>query len=133
MENSAFKRGASAAGIWLRFTKTARTANSACVTWALRHHLPAFLGRAPVPVACFVILSVAIISGVFVGGAVILVSIFIYMLCNISFNSDHERENQNSTYGTEWRNGNEGAGIYTGSSRPGATSSRVDNYEDDED
>lgn len=133
MENSAFKRGAIAAGLWLKFSKGARAANGACAAWALRHGLPAFIGRLPVPLACFAILSVAVVCGILIGTIVILCSIFIYMLCNITLNAAVERDNQNTAYGTEWRNGNEGAGIYTGSSRPGATSSRVDNSEDDED
>lgn len=132
MENSAYRRGTIAAKLWLRFTKSAREANSVCVAWALRHGLPAFIGRLPVPLTCLAILCGAIICGLLVGTIVILSGIFIYMLCNITFNSAEEQNDQNTAYGTEWRNGNEGAGIYTGSSRPGATSSRVDNYEDDE-
>lgn len=133
MENSAFRRGAIAARFWLKFTKNARAANSVCVAWALSYGLPAFIGRVPVPLTCFTILCIAIVCGLFVGAIVILSGIFIYMLCNITLNSAEEQKGQNTAYGTEWRNGSEGAGIYTGSSRPGATSSRVDNYEDDED
>ncbi|WLS81172.1 hypothetical protein Q3V30_22215 (plasmid) [Erwinia pyri] len=99
MENSAFKRGAIAAGLWLNFSKGARAADGVCAAWALRHGLPAFIGRLPVPLACFAILSVAVVFGILIGTIVILCGIFIYMLCNITLNTAVERDNQNTAYG----------------------------------
>lgn len=134
MDNSAFNRGRRAAGFWLRLSKSARAANNICIAWAVRRGLPAFLGRIPVPLACFVSLCIAVACGIIFGTIIIIGGIFVYMLCNIAISGeDGCSDDYTPSYGTEWRDGYEGTGIYTGSSMPGATSSRVDNYEDEED
>lgn len=39
MQNSAYKRGAIAAELWLKLTRSARVANEVCVSWVLRQGL----------------------------------------------------------------------------------------------
>lgn len=133
MKNTAFNRGVKAASLWQRFTQLARNTHAGCITWAARRGLPGFAGRLPVPVACITLISVAIACGLVIGTMLLLASAFSYMMCNISLKNDEDYSCENVSYGTEWRSGNEGSGIYTGSSRPGATSSRVDNFDDEED
>lgn len=58
---------------------------------------------------------------------------FIYMLCNITISGEDDYNSEhNPSYGTEWRNGSEGTGIYTGPEHGPGPSYRVDN-DDDED
>ncbi|HFT1535334.1 TPA: hypothetical protein ACH27Q_004807 [Raoultella ornithinolytica] len=133
MDNSAFNRGRRAAGFWLRLSKSARTANNICIAWAARRGFPAFLGRIPVPLACFVALCTAVACGVIFGTIIIIGGIFVYMLCNIAISGEDDYSDDHApSYGTEWRNGSEGTGIYTGPEHGPGPSYRVD-IEDDED
>ncbi|HFD2936433.1 TPA: hypothetical protein ACF21D_004935 [Klebsiella quasipneumoniae subsp. similipneumoniae] len=133
MDNSAFNRGRRAAGFWLRLSKSARTANHICIAWAIKRGFPAFLGRIPVPLACFVALCTAVACGVIFGTIIIIGGIFVYMLCNIAISGEDDYSDDHApSYGTEWRNGSEGTGIYTGPEHGPGPSYRVD-IEDDED
>jgi len=133
MDNSAFNRGRRAAGLWLRLSKSARTANNICIAWAIKRGFPAFLGRIPVPLACFVALCIAVACGVIFGTIIIIGGIFVYMLCNIAISGEDDYSDDHApSYGTEWRNGSEGTGIYTGPEHGPGPSYRVD-IEDDED
>lgn len=49
MNKTAFKRGAKAAAFYKCVSRTAKTLNSASVSWAVRHGMPSFIGRLPVP------------------------------------------------------------------------------------
>ncbi|VGB99450.1 Uncharacterised protein [Klebsiella pneumoniae] len=133
MDNSAFNRGRRAAGLWLRLSKSARTANNICIAWSIKRGFPAFLGRIPVPLACFVALCTAVACGVIFGTIIIIGGIFVYMLCNIAISGEDDYSDDHApSYGTEWRNGSEGTGIYTGPEHGPGPSYRVD-IEDDED
>lgn len=133
MKNNAFNRGIKAAEVYQKLSKTARLMNTACLNWAYRRGLPPFVGLLPVPIACLSLLTAAIVSGLIIGCIFLLVAAFIYMLCNISLKDSNGTSQSRSTTGTEWRDGYEGSGIYTGSARAGATSSRIDNYDDEDD
>ncbi|WP_215845246.1 hypothetical protein [Candidatus Pantoea bituminis] len=132
MENSAFKRGASAAGFWLRFSKSARAANSTCVAWTLKHRLPTFIGRLPVPIACFAVLSLAVVGGMFVGTILVLGAIFLYMLSNLAISGAQDDDITERQSGHQYRDGNDGFGMYSGPQNVTVTSSRVDHNDDDD-
>lgn len=131
MENSAFKRGVRAAGFWLKISKSAKVANSTCVAWAIRHGLPAFVGRLPVPVTSFAILAVALLCGFFIGTFLLLGAIFLYMLSNLAVTSVLDRDVTEEQSGHHYRDGNDGCGMYSVPQNITVTSARVDRDEED--
>jgi len=134
MKHTAYERGARTAGLFKKLTKTIRLSNDACLNWVHKKGLPVILGRLPVPIAFFCLLVTALFCGLVVGTIIFIAAAFIYMLCNITLGGhEDDSSDQSSSYGTEWRDGYEGSGLYTGSSRAGATSCRVDNYDDEDD
>ncbi|MEN4771424.1 hypothetical protein [Duffyella gerundensis] len=134
MKHTAYERGTQAAGLYKKLTKTMRLSNDACISWTQKNGLPKILGRLPVPIAIFCLLITALLCGVVIGSIIVVAAMFIYMLCNITFSGQNDdRSDPSSSYGTEWRDGYEGSGLYTGSSRAGSTSCRVDNYDDEDD
>lgn len=134
MKNTAFERGVHAAGLYKRFSKTIRLSNDACLKWVHKKGLPEILGRLPVPIVISCLLITAVLCGVVIGSIIAVAAMFIYMLCNITLNvQNDDSSDQSTSYGTEWRDGYEGSGLYTGSSRAGSTSCRVDNYDDEDD
>jgi hypothetical protein len=135
MESSASKMGATTAVLWLRILKSVRAANSACTAWTSRQGLPAFIGRLPVPLACFAILTVSLICGFLIGSIVILFSIFIYMLCNFADNNVDDSDDSDDTdelSGHQYREGNDGYGMYSGPQNVTVTSSRIDRDDEDD-
>ncbi|MBK0127826.1 hypothetical protein IAE30_29225 [Pantoea sp. S61] len=132
MKNPALNRGVKATTLWQRFTQLARKTHAGCITWAARRGLPDFAGRLPVPLACITLISVAIACGLFIGAILLLISALAYMLCNISLSGDEDDYREEVTYGTEWRNGDEGTGIYTGPENGPGPSYRIDtdDYDD---
>ncbi|CAX53320.1 MULTISPECIES: hypothetical protein [Enterobacterales] len=132
MQNSAYKRGAIAAELWLKLTRSARVANEVCVSWVLRQGLPGFIGYLPVPLASIAILSIAILCGLFIGTVVILCGIFIYMLCNIAVGGVEDSDDTDEPSGHQYRDGNDGFGMYSGPQNVTVTSSRIDR-DDEED
>jgi hypothetical protein len=135
MENSAFKRGGRAARLWLRLSKCAITANRFCIEWTVKRGLPTFLGRLPVPLACFATLSAALACGLIFGSIAIIGGLFIYMLCNIAIAKSSDEtsifEKSESYGGSEYRNGANGYGYYS-ESRDGTSMSYKVDIEDDD-
>lgn len=133
MRHTAYERGTHAAGLFKKLTKTIRLSNDACLKWIHKKGLPSILGRLPVPIGISCLLITVLLCGLLIGSIIILAAMFIYMLCNITLNDDHDyNDDYASSYGTEWRNGSEGTGIYTGPEHGPGPSYRVD-IEDDED
>lgn len=133
MKHIAHERGVQAADLYKKLTKTMRLSNDACISWAQKNGLPNILGRLPVPIAIFCLLITALLCGIVIGSIIVVAAMFIYMLCNITIsNEDGYNSEHNPSYGTEWRNGSEGTGIYTGPEHGPGPSYRVDN-DDDED
>ncbi|WP_367165970.1 DUF3742 family protein [Kosakonia cowanii] len=130
MGDSAFKRGAHAAGLWRKLSKSARAANSACVEWAIRRGLPAFVGRLPVPITGIAILAIALVSGFFIGAVLLLGAIFLYILSNLAVTSVMDCEVTEEQNGHQYRDGNDGFGIYSGPQNVTVTSSRIDHDDD---
>lgn len=136
MENSAFKRGTIAAGLWLKISKSVRSANADCIAWAKRNGLPAFVGCLPVPLACIAVLSVAVVCGFIISSILILFGMFVYMLSNLTVsNADHSESSDDTDEpsGYQYRDGNDGFGMYSGPQNVTVTSSRIDRDEDDDD
>lgn len=132
MENLAFKRGAVAARLWLKFTKSARAANDVCVAWVSKHKLPKFIGYFPVPTACVAVFGIAIVCGFFIGTFVILGSLFVYMLCNIAVSDTENRDDTDELSGYQYRDGNDGFGMYSGPQSVTVTSTRTDRDDEDD-
>jgi len=133
MKQTAFERGVHAAGFFKRFSKTVRLSNDACLNWVHKKELPEILGRLPVPIAIFCLLITALLCGLLIGSIIALAAMFIYMLCNITISEEDDYSDDHApSYGTEWRNGSEGTGIYTGPEHGPGPSYRVD-IEDEED
>lgn len=132
MKNSAFKRGVIAAELWLKLTKNARVANGVCIAWVLRQGLPSFIGYLPVPLASIAIMSTAILCGLFIGAVVILCGIFIYMLFKIAVGEVEDSDDADEPSGHQYRDGNDGFGMYSGPQNVTVTSSRIDR-DDEED
>jgi len=134
MKHTAHERGVQAAGLYKKLTKTMRLSNDTCISWAQKNGLPIILGRLPVPIAIFGLLITALLCGIVIGSIIVVAAMFIYMLCNITIsNEDGYNSEHTPSYGTEWRNGSEGTGIYTGPEHGPGPSYRVDNDDDDED
>ena len=131
MENSAFKRGGRAAAFWLKLSKSARAANSVCIAWTTRHGLPTFLGRLPIPIASLAILTLAIVSGLFIGTIFLLVAVFFYMLSNLAISGADDSDVTEEKSGHQYRNGNDGFGMYSGPQSVTVTSSRIDRDDDE--
>lgn len=132
MKNTAFNRGIRAANLWQSISKLGRSAHSGCIRWAVSRGLPRFAGQLPVPLTCIVIVSAAIACGIIFGTIVLLFTAFVYMLSNIALNGDEDDHHEDAAYGTEWRSGNEGTGIYTGPEHGPGPSYRIDtdDYDD---
>ncbi|MGC8427391.1 hypothetical protein [Mixta calida] len=132
MENPAFKRGKHVARLWLRLSKGIKVANSACMLWTLKRGLPAFLGRLPVPIAVFTLFTFMAVGGLFIGAAFLVGAIFIYMVSNLAVADANGSDVSEGQSGHQYRDGNDGFGMYSGPQNVTVTSARVDRDEDDE-
>jgi len=134
MNNKSFKRGVQAASGYKKLTKTAQILQDTSERWASRHGLPSFVGRLPVPILIALLITILLFSGLLIGGVILLIAAFVYMLTNITINpSDEDYGSRDSSYGGhEYRDGPEGFGLYSGPDDINVTSGRVD-WDDDED
>ncbi len=130
-----FERGVHAAGLFKRFSKTAKLSNDACLNWVHKKGLPEILGRLPVPIAIFCLLITALLCGLLIGSIIVIAAMFIYMLCNITIAKSSDEtsifEKSESYGGSEYRNGANGYGYYS-ESRDGTSMSYKVDIEDDD-
>lgn len=131
MENSAFKRGKHAARFWLKISKGIKAANSACMLWTKRRGWPTFLGRLPVPIAVFALLAFVAVGGLFIGTAFLIGAIFIYMVSNLAVTDANDSDVTEEQSGHQYRDGNDGYGMYSGPQNVTVTSARIDRDDDD--
>lgn len=132
MDNSAFNRGRRAAGFWLRLSKSAKGANNICISWAKRRGLPVFMGRLPVPIAGFMFVTFVALSGLFVGAILVIGAVFLYMLRNLSVTGAEDSDVTDELSGHQYRDGNDGFGMYSGPQNVTVTSTRIDRDDEDD-
>ncbi|POW52747.1 DUF3742 family protein (plasmid) [Pantoea piersonii] len=132
MDNSAFDRGRRAAGFWLRLSKSAKEANDICISWTKRRGLPAFVGRLPVPIAGLMFLTFVALSGLFIGAILVIGAVFLYMLSNLSVTGAEDSDDTDELSGHQYRDGNDGFGMYSGPQNVTVTSTRIDRDDEDD-
>lgn len=132
MNKTAFKRGAKAAAFYKSVSRTARTLNSASVSWTEQRGIPSFIGRLPVPVIVVILTTLIVMSGLILGIVVLLSCVFIYMLSNIIIASSEDSDTSEPLAGHQYRDGNEGFGMYSGPESVNVTSSRLDIDDEDD-
>lgn len=93
--------------------------------------MPSFIGRLPVPIIVIILTIFVLMSGLVLGTIVLLSCVFIYMLSNIIIASSQDSDTSEPLAGHQYRDGNEGFGMYSGPESVNVTSSRLDL--DDED
>lgn len=93
--------------------------------------MPSFIGRLPVPIIGIILTIFVLMSGLVLGTIVLLSCVFIYMLSNIIIASSEDSDTSEPLAGHQYRDGNEGFGMYSGPESVNVTSSRLDL--DDED
>lgn len=132
MNNLAFDRGRRAAGFWIRLSKSAKSANDICISWTKRRGLPAFMGRLPVPIAGFIFLTFVALSGLFIGTILVIGAVFLYMLSNLSTTGAEDSDDTDELSGHQYRDGNDGFGMYSGPQNVTVTSSKIDHEDEDD-
>lgn len=93
--------------------------------------MPSFIGRLAVPIIGIILTIFVLMSGLVLGTIVLLSCVFIYMLSNIIIASSEDSDTSEPLAGHQYRDGNEGFGMYSGPESVNVTSSRLDL--DDED
>ncbi|MCX2202029.1 DUF3742 family protein [Pantoea agglomerans] len=132
VNKTAFKRGAKAAAFYKSVSRTAKTLNSASVSWTVRHGMPSFIGRLPVPLIGIILAILVLMCGLVLGTIVLLSCVFIYMLSNIIIASSEDSDTSEPLAGHQYRDGNEGFGMYSGPESANVTSSRLDLDDEDD-
>lgn len=132
LNNTAFNRGVRMAKLCKKLTTSASFLNTACLRWTDKRGLHAVMGRLPVPIAVFAILTVVIVSGLFIGTALLIGTAFIYMLSNLVITRAEDNDAAEEQSGHQYREGDDGFGIYSGPQNVNVTSSRIDSDEDDD-
>lgn len=132
LNNIAFNRGVRVAKHCKKLTSSASFLNTACLRWTDKRGLPAVMGRLPVPIAVFAILTVVIVSGLFIGSVFLIGTAFIYMLSNLVITHAEDNDAAEEHSGHQYREGNDGFGMYSGPQNVNVTSSRIDSDEDDD-
>ncbi|MEN4527220.1 DUF3742 family protein [Pantoea agglomerans] len=135
VNKTAFKRGAKAAAFYKSVSRTAKTLNSASVSWTVRHGMPSFIGRLPVPLIGIILAILVLMCGLVLGTIVLLSCVFIYMLSNIIIASSEDSDTSDTSEplaGHQYRDGNEGFGMYSGPESANVTSSRLDLDDEDD-
>lgn len=94
--------------------------------------MPSFIGRLPVPLIGIILATLVLMSGLVLGTIVLLSCVFIYMLSNIIIASSEDSDTSEPLAGHQYRDGNEGFGMYSGPESVNVTSSRLDLDDEDD-
>ncbi len=97
--------------------------------------MPSFIGRLPVPLIGIILAILVLMCGLVLGTIVLLSCVFIYMLSNIIIASSEDSDTSDTSEplaGHQYRDGNEGFGMYSGPESANVTSSRLDLDDEDD-
>lgn len=122
-KKQAYVRGRKVAIIWKRLKRVVSAWDQLCVIWARNHKLPAWIGHMPVIIAGLGTLAGSLLGGAVIVGCLIFIWAIAFILQQIAQtnhlenNADHfDSEGYNQPL-TEYRNGDQGYGLYCGSYR----------------
>ncbi|MEL5565960.1 MULTISPECIES: hypothetical protein [Serratia] len=124
----AYRRGVRMASLWKRLQDTILKWDSFWLTKARNYNLPAWLGHMPVAVALLGSLTIMLVGGAIITGALLFIWAIAFILQSIASQAfDDSDSNKQAT--SEYRNGDQGFGLYSGPDSL-ITSHRMDNEED---
>lgn len=114
MNSSAYVRGIKTASALKRLTYVYIDADSRFAAWADSKGVPRAIGRSFVPFSVLVLLALALVAGFFLGGIILAVAGFAYLVryIQISNLAPSDSDDSTSEHGPEYRNGRDGYGYY---------------------
>ncbi|CAI2026097.1 Uncharacterised protein [Serratia quinivorans] len=127
-QQQAYERGARTAHLWKKFKDSVLHWDRRCTAWANKKSLPLWVGHVPVIVALLGSLTIILLGGAAITGALLFVWAIAFILQSIASQSFDDSDS-NSQATSEYRNGDQGFGLYSGPDSL-VTSHRMDNEED---
>ena len=119
----AYVRGRKVAMILKRLKGIVLTWDQRCMAWVKHHKLPAWVGHVPVFIAVLATLAGILLGGIVIAGCLIFIWAIAFILQQIGQtnhlenDADHIGSKGHDQPLTEYRNGDQGYGLYCGSYR----------------
>lgn len=121
-QHHAYQRGVRMANLWKRLKGTILKWDSICVSKARNYKLPGWVGHFPIAIALLAPLATALLGGVAIAGSLLFIWAIAFILQQVSQTSSQETDSEyfdsdNHDPLTEYRDGNQGFGLYCGEYR----------------
>lgn len=119
----AYQRGIRIARMWKRLKGTILRWDMFCVSKARKHKLPGWIGHVPIAVAFLGSAAAALFGGFIIAGSLLFIWAFAFILQHVGQentqinDSDYFDSSINSGALTEYRDGDQGYGLYCGAYR----------------
>ncbi|MCS4267290.1 hypothetical protein [Serratia sp. BIGb0163] len=119
----AYQRGILAARVWKRLKGTILRWDTFCVSKAHKHKLPGWIGHVPIAVAFLGSVTAILFGGIVIAGCMFFIWAIAFILQQFGQADSQENDseyfdsNTNSESLTEYRDGDQGYGLYCGSYR----------------
>ncbi|WP_262121624.1 hypothetical protein [Serratia ficaria] len=121
-QHHAYQRGVRMASLWKRLKGTILKWDTFFVAKARAHQLPSWIGHIPITIALFGSLTAALLGGAAIAGCLLFIWAIAFILQQISptspktTDSEYFDSDTNESL-TEYRDGNQGFGLYCGEYR----------------
>ncbi|AOV10022.1 MULTISPECIES: DUF3742 family protein [Enterobacteriaceae] len=122
-QQHAYQRGARIARLWKKVKGSVLHWDKRCVAWANKKHLPSWIGHAPIIVALLGLLTAILMGSVVIAGCLLFICAITFTIQQIgqANHQGHDVAHLDSSTSneplTEFRNGDQGYGLYCGSYR----------------
>ncbi|MGP0837999.1 hypothetical protein [Serratia sp. CY85251] len=119
-DQQAYQRGIKAARLWKRLKGTILRWDQLCVSKARAQKLPGWIGHGPMAIALIASVAIIVFGGIVIIGCMLLISAIAYIFQHVgqsNYDADHFDSNTDNKPLTEYRDGDQGYGLYSGSYR----------------
>lgn len=122
-QQHAYQRGIRIARLWRRLKGTISRWDTFCVSKARKHNLPSWIGHVPITISLLGSATAILFGGIVIAGCMLFIWAIAFILQQFGQarsqenDPEHSDSNTNSESLTEYRDGDQGYGLYCGSYR----------------
>ncbi len=115
----AWQRGVRMASLWKKLKASVLHFDNRCVTWVKRKNLPAWVGHLPTVLACMLLLASMVMGSALIAFSLALVFSLAFIIEHVRHNACIENDDSEGSSSplSEYRDGDQGFGLYCGSYR----------------